>query len=270
MSRISKTFERLQREQARGLIIYLTAGDPHPDRTVDLILGLEKGGADIIELGVPFSDPIADGPVIQRASERSLAAGTTLQSVLRILKDLRSRSEIPVVIFSYLNPILRYGFERFAADAAAAGADGALLTDLNVEEAGPYLEEMRRHGLDPIFLVSQTTRDDRLKQLSQSSSGFVYLVSRAGVTGEQQSLSNHAVPLIQRTRAVTSLPLAVGFGLSTRQHMLSLAPYVDGAVVGSAVVRLIARHQDEPDLAARLAEYCSELKSGLILGEDTD
>ena len=270
MSRIQKTFERLQRESSRGLIIYLTAGDPHPGRTVDLILGLEKGGADMIELGVPFSDPIADGPVIQRASERSLAAGTTLATVLGILKDLRSRSEIPVVIFSYLNPILRYGFKKFAADAAAAGADGALLTDLNVEEAGPYLEEMRRQGLDAIFLVSQTTPDDRLKQLSQSSSGFVYLVSRAGVTGEQQSLSDHAIPLIKRTRAVTSLPLAVGFGLSTRQHMLSLAPYADGAVVGSAVVRLIAKDHDEPDLAARLAAYCSELKSGLMLGADEE
>ena len=266
MSRIARTFERLKREQTRGLIIYLTAGDPHPDRTVDLILGLEKGGADIIELGVPFSDPIADGPVIQRASERSLAAGTTLETVLAILNDLRIRSQIPVVIFSYLNPILRYGFERFAADAAAAGADGALLTDLNVEEARPYLQQMRRHGLDPIFLVSQTTREGRLKQLSQSSSGFVYLVSRAGVTGEQQSLSNHAIPLIERTRAVTSLPLVVGFGLSTRQHMLSLAPYADGAVVGSAVVRLVAKHQDEPDLAARLGAYCAELKSGLVLG----
>ncbi len=270
MSRISKSFERLGREKARGLIVYLTAGDPHPDRTVDLILGLEKGGADIIELGVPFSDPIADGPVIQRASERALAAGTTLKAVLRILTELRSRSEIPVVIFSYLNPILRYGFERFAADAAVAGADGALLTDLNVDEAGPYLEEMRRHELDPIFLASQTTHDDRLKQLAQSSSGFVYLVSRAGVTGEQQALSNHAIPLIKRTRAVTSLPLAVGFGLSTKEHMQSLAPHVDGAVVGSAVVRLIAKHHNEPDLAARLAAYCAELKSGLVLGDEAN
>lgn len=263
MSRISETFDRLKREGTRGLIIYLAAGDPSPDRTVDLVLALDKGGADIIELGVPFSDPIADGPVIQRASERSLRAGTTLAKVLEIVRELRHRSQIPVVIFSYLNPVLRYGFEKFAADAADAGADGALITDLNIEEAGPYIKAIRKAGLDAIFLVSQTTKPDRLAQLSKSSSGFVYLVSRAGVTGEQQSLSEHVVPLIERTRAATALPLAVGFGLSTREHMAALAPHADAAVVGSAVVRMIEENQDKPGLAKRLSAFCSELKSGL-------
>ena len=263
MSHIAKAFERLKREKTRGLIAYLTAGDPEPNRTVEFILGLEKGGADIIELGVPFSDPIADGPVIQRATERSLSAGTTLKIVIEMLRELRRKSDIPVVIFSYLNPVLRYGFEKFAADAASAGADGVLLTDLNIEEAGSYIREMRKRELETVFLVSQTTKDDRLRFLSQSCSGFVYLVSRAGVTGERTALSEHALPLIQRTRAVTSLPLAVGFGLSKPEHMMALAPHVDAAVVGSAFVRLIAENQQDPDLADKLSSFAAELKNGL-------
>ena len=265
MSRVTTTFERLQRENTRALIAYITAGDPSPDRTVELVLALEKGGADIIELGVPFSDPIADGPVIQRAGERALQAGMTLEQVLAILRELRAESEIPVIIFSYLNPILRYGFERFAADAAEAGADGALLTDLNIEEAGPFLVEMRKHGLDPVFLVSQTTPDDRLEKLSQSSAGFVYLVSRAGVTGERDSVSDQAVGLIERTRRVTSLPLAVGFGLSKPEHMRALAPFADGVVVGSAFMRLIEEHRSAPGLAAQLEAFAVQLKAGLRL-----
>ena len=265
MSRITPTFERLQRENARALIAYITAGDPSPDHTVNLVLALEKGGADIIELGVPFSEPIADGPVIQKAGERALQAGMTLEKVLDILRELRAQSEIPVIVFSYLNPILRYGFEKFTADAAQAGADGALLTDLNIEEAGPFLSEMNRHGLDPVFLVSQTTPDDRLKKLSQSSAGFVYLVSRAGVTGERDSVSDQAVELIERTRRLTSLPLAVGFGLSKPEHMRALAPYADGAVVGSAFMRLIEEHRSAPDLAARLEAFAAQLKAGLRL-----
>ena len=263
MSRIAKAFERLKREKTRGLIAYLTAGDPEPNRTVEFILGLEKGGTDIIELGVPFSDPIADGPVIQRATERSLSAGTTLKIVIEMLRELRRKSDIPVVIFSYLNPVLRYGFEKFAVDASAAGADGVLLTDLNIEEAGSYIREMRKRELETVFLVSQTTKDDRLRLLSQSCSGFVYLVSRAGVTGERTALSEHALPLIKRTRAVTSLPLAVGFGLSKPEHMMALAPHVDAAVVGSAFVRLIAENQRDPALADKLGSFAAELKNGL-------
>jgi tryptophan synthase alpha chain len=259
MTRIEKTFDRLRKSGERGLIAYITAGDPHPDRTVELVLALEAGGADIVELGVPFSDPIADGPVIQKAGERALKAGTTLVKVLAILRDLRRHSQIPVVIFSYLNPILRYGFERFARDAAEAGADGALMTDLNIEEAEPYLREMKVNDLDPIFLVSQTTPDARLQKLSQSSAGFVYLVSRAGVTGEQDSLSSEALTLIERTRRVTSLPLAVGFGLSKPEHMAALAPHADAAVVGSAFMRVIERHSGEADLAARLTVLAARL-----------
>jgi tryptophan synthase alpha chain len=262
-TRITRAFDRLKREGNRGLIAYITAGDPSPDQTVALIKALEEGGVDILELGVPFSDPIADGPVIQRASERSLRAGTTLKSVLQILRDLRQKSEIPVVIFSYLNPVLRYGFERFAADAANAGADGALLTDLNIEAAGPYVAEMRKHGLDAIFLVSQTTPQERVRLLSQSSSGFVYIVSRAGVTGTRDALSDQVIPLIERVRGATSLPIAVGFGLSRREHMAALAPYADAAVVGSAIVRLIAEKGARPGLEQELQAFAAELKGGL-------
>jgi tryptophan synthase alpha chain len=262
-TRIGRAFDRLKQEGSRGLIAYITAGDPSPDKTVGIVRALEQGGVDIVEFGVPFSDPIADGPVIQRASERALRAGTTVRTVLQIVRDLRRESEIPLVIFSYLNPILRYGFEKFAADAAEAGADGALLTDLNVEAAEPYLAEMRRHNLDAIFLVSQTTRDERLRLLSQSSRGFVYLVSRAGVTGAREALSAQVIPLVQRVRAATSLPVAVGFGLSRREHMEALAPHVDAAVVGSAIVRLIAEHGGQPGLEEKLRDFAAELKSGL-------
>jgi tryptophan synthase alpha chain len=176
---------------------------------------------------------------------------------------LRRGSEIPVVIFSYLNPILRYGFEKFAADAAKAGADGALLTDLNVEAAEPYLAEMRKHRLDAIFLVSQTTAEERVRLLSQSSSGFVYIVSRAGVTGTRDALSDQVIPLIERVRAATSLPIAVGFGLSRREHMAALAPYADAAVVGSAIVQLIADNSGKPGLEQELRGFAADLKSGL-------
>ncbi len=265
MGRIQSTFERLQAENTRGLIAYITAGDPSPDRTVELIKALEAGGADVIELGVPFSDPIADGPVIQRASDRALHAGTNLRRVLGILRDLRRVSEIPVILFSYLNPVLRYGFKTFTADAAGAGADGVLLTDLNIEEAESYLREMRKHQLDPIFLVSQTTPDERLRLLSQSSAGFVYLVSRAGVTGERDSISEQAFAIIERTRRVTALPLAIGFGLSKPGHMRAIAPCADAAVVGSAFMRVIEEHQSSDDLPQRLTALAAELKDGLKL-----
>jgi tryptophan synthase alpha chain len=263
-TRIVRAFDRLKQEGHRGLIAYVTAGDPSPGRTVGIVKALEQGGVDIIELGVPFSDPIADGPIIQRASERALRAGTTLKTVLQILRDLRRESEIPVVLFSYLNPVLRYGFEKFAADATAAGADGALLTDLNVEAAEPYLAEMGKHGLDAIFLVSQTTPKERVRLLSQSSSGFVYIVSRAGVTGTRDTLSDQVIPVIERVRAVTSLPIAVGFGLSRREHMAALAPHVDAAVVGSAIVRLIAEQGGQAGLEQELRAFAADLKSGLV------
>ena len=262
-TRIERAFARLQAERRRGLIAYITAGDPSPAHTVELILGLERGGADIIELGVPFSDPIADGPVIQRASDRALKAGTTVKTVLRSIRDLRRRSAMPLLVFSYLNPILRYGFERFAEDAAAAGADGALLTDLNIEEAEPYVAAMRKRNLDCVFLASQTTGDKRLAEIASLSSGFVYLVSTAGVTGARETLSSSALPLIQRARRQTNLPLAIGFGLSKREHMQAVAPYADAAVVGSAFMRIVERHGEDAGLGERLASLARDLKQGL-------
>lgn len=261
--RIAGTFARLERRGQRALIAYLTAGDPSPDRTLGLIRALERGGTDILELGVPFSDPIADGPVIQRASERALRAGTTVRKVLRLVRDLRRRSALPVVVFSYLNPVLRYGFRRFADDAAAAGVDGALLTDLNIEEAGSYVAEMRQRGLDCVFLVTQTTPSSRIAEIARYSSGFVYLVARAGVTGERSALSGEAIPLVHRTRLATKLPLALGFGLSRRAHMVEVAPYAEGAVVGSAFMSVVERHAGKPDLELRVEKLAAEFKSGL-------
>jgi tryptophan synthase alpha chain len=262
MTRIARRFAELREAGRRGLVAYLTAGDPSLDRTPPLVEALERGGADLIELGVPFSDPIADGPVIQRASERALCNGASLRAIIGLVEKIRSRSEIPLLLFSYLNPVLRYGFSRFAADAAAAGADGTLLTDLSVEEAGPYVTEMRAQNLDTVFLAAPTSTPRRLELVSRYSTGFVYLVSRTGVTGERESLSDSLLPLIRRLRAVTDLPLAVGFGISRPEHLAELAPHADAAVVGSAIVRLIEQHGGGADLEARLEQFTAGLKSG--------
>lgn len=263
MNRIDSTFARLREEGMRGLIAYLTAGDPHPSRTVELILALERGGADIIELGVPFSDPLADGPVIQKASERALAAGMTLDGVFEIVRELRKRSQIPVIIFSYLNPVLRYGYERFASTLAETGADGALLTDLNIEAADEYLALMRERDLSTVFLGAQTNTDERLRLVAEASSGFLYLVSTAGVTGMRETISDAAIPLLERARKTTDLPLAIGFGLSRREHMEAVAPHAEGAIVGSAIMRVVEQYGDSPELEGRLEALAQDLKSGL-------
>ncbi len=202
-TRIALLFENLKRTGRKALIAYLTAGDPSPARTPALVAALESGGADLIELGVPFSDPIADGPVIQRAGQRALAAGTTLRKVLEIAAQIRSRSEIPLMLFTYLNPVVRYGVEALARDAAACGIDGCLLTDASVEEAGDYVDAMRRQNLDTVFLAAPTSTERRLRLVAQYSTGFVYLVSRTGVTGARESLSNTVAPLVAAVRAVT-------------------------------------------------------------------
>ncbi len=223
------------------MIAYLTAGDPTPEATPSLIEALERGGADLVELGVPFSDPIADGPVIQQAGDRALAAGATLARVLDIAAQVRRRSEIPLLLFTYLNPVVRYGFEKLAHDAKTAGIDGCLLTDASVEEAGEYVKVMRAAGLDTVFLAAPTSTERRLKLVAEYSSGFVYLVSRTGITGVQQTISDSALPLIERMRAHTKLPLAMGFGVSQPEHVAALKSHVDAVVVGSAIVRQIER-----------------------------
>ena len=241
------------------MIAYLTAGDPNPESTPGLIEALERGGADLIELGVPFSDPIADGPVIQQAGDRALAAGMTLSKVLDIAAQVRQRSDIPLLLFTYLNPVIRYGFEQLARDAKAAGIDGCLLTDASVEEAGEYVKVMRDAGLDTVFLAAPTSTDQRLKLIAEYSSGFVYLVSRTGITGEQQTIADSALPLIERMRAHTGLPLAMGFGISTPEQVAALAGRVEAVVVGSAIVRQIEK--DSSKLESFMRNLTRYLKS---------
>ena len=262
-TRISKTFEALRAQGGTALIAYLTAGDPSPDRTAALALAMERGGASIIELGVPFSDPIADGPVIQRGAERALKAGTTLRRVLDIASEIREKSEIPLMLFSYMNPLLRYGFDKLAEEAARRGIDGVLLTDLSVEEAEGPVEALRKHNLDSIFLAAPTSTLERLRLVAQYSRGFVYVVSRAGVTGEQAQVAGGVSALIERLRGYTSLPAAVGFGVSKPEHAAQIAEYAEGVVVGSAFVRLIEEHGQDPDLETRLEKFTRSLSSAL-------
>lgn len=257
--RIAARFAQARAEGQPALIAYITAGDPAPERTVELALALDRGGADIVELGVPFSDPIADGPVIQRASERALRAGTTVARVLDIAAEIRKRSDIPIILFSYLNPLLRYGFDKLCADARAAGIDGCLFTDLSVEEADDTVETMRRHGLDTVFLAAPTSTERRLKLVAQYSTGFVYVVSRTGVTGEQATVAGGVNGLVTQLRQLTELPLAVGFGISTRAHVKAVGEYADGVVVGSAFMRVIEQYATAPDLAAQLESFTKEL-----------
>jgi tryptophan synthase alpha chain len=261
-TRLSRKFDALREANRAALIAYITAGDPTPAHSVPLCLALERGGADILELGVPFSDPIADGPVIQRASERALHAGTNVAKVLEIAAGVREESEIPIILFSYLNPLLRYGFERMARDAKAAGVDGCLLTDVSVEEAGNYVNALREQGLDAIFLVAPTSTDERLKKVAGFGSGFVYVVSRTGVTGEQASVAGSVKPLVDRLRKFTKLPLAVGFGVSQPEHVAEIGRYADGVVVGSAFMRFIEDHADAPDLASLLETFTRTLSAG--------
>jgi tryptophan synthase alpha chain len=231
-----------------GLVVYLTAGDPSLDATRAIALEAIDAGADVIELGVPFSDPLADGPVIQRASERAVARGTRLKDVLGLAGEIRAaRADAGLVIFTYLNPILRFGMSRFVDAAAAAGADGVLVLDLIVEEAGEYMAEMERVKLAPIFLAAPTSPDERLEAIATHSKGFIYAISRVGITGTQQSLTDDARALVERIRQWTTLPVAVGFGISNAEHVAKVAEFADAAAVGSAIVELI--EQSTPEAA---------------------
>jgi tryptophan synthase alpha chain len=237
-----------------GLVVYLTAGDPSLDASRAIALEAIDAGADVIELGVPFSDPLADGPVIQRASERALERGTRLKDVLALASEIRkARPNAGLIIFSYYNPILRYGLKKFADDAAAAGADGVLVTDMIVEEADEYLAEMDRTCLAPVFLAAPTSPDERLEAIATHSKGFVYAISRTGITGKQQNLTGDAAALVSRIRRWTRLPVAVGFGISNAEHVAQVAEFADAAVVGSAIVELIERSTSEtaPGAVAR-------------------
>jgi len=256
MTRISERFQQLKQRQELGLVAYITAGDPDLRATAEFIPALEEAGVDVLELGVPFSDPLADGPVIQRASQRALASGTTLAGVLEMAAQARGRSRLPLLLFGYLNPILRYGFARFAADARRAGIDGVLITDLSIEEADAYIGPMRQAELDTVFLAAPTSTEARLRRICEASRGFVYAVSRTGVTGAQQTLSGQLLPLLQRLRAASSLPVAAGFGISRPEHIRELRGHADAAVVGSALVGVVEEHRS----AERLAALAAELK----------
>jgi tryptophan synthase alpha chain len=244
-----------------GLVVYLTAGDPSLDATRDICLAAIDAGADVIELGVPFSDPLGDGPIIQRASERALARGTRLSDVLRVAREIRAaRPHAGLILFTYLNPILRYGLRKFADDAKAAGADGVLAIDMIVEEAGEYLAELTRVNLAPVFLAAPTSPDARLEAIASNSRGFIYAISRVGITGKQQSLTEDAAALVKRIRRYTQLPVAVGFGISNAEHVARVAEFADAAVIGSAIVELI-----EQSTAETAPEAVSRFIKGLRL-----
>jgi tryptophan synthase alpha chain len=223
------------------LVAYATAGDPDPARSREVLLGLARGGADVIEVGVPFSDPIADGPAIQRASERALAGGTTLRTTLALIEAVRRDIEVPLVLFTYVNPVLRLGADAFVDRAAGAGVDGVLLLDLPIEESAPMHAALDRRGLDQIFLVSPTTTDARLREAGKLGRGFLYAISRLGVTGARAAVAETAAPLVARVRAAAALPVALGFGISTPAHVADVCQYADAAVVGSAIVETVAR-----------------------------
>lgn len=286
-TRIQQRWNELRASGGKALIPFVVAGDPDMRRSLEVVLALANAGADIIELGVPFSEPVADGEVIQRAGGRAIANGAFLPAILDLVKQIRKQSQVPLLLMSYLNPILRYGFEKFAADAVAAGADGALITDLSVEEAGPYIKVIRgrairsdvnqsdagadlargdagtetpRHNFDTVFLASPTSTDARLRRIVEYSTGFVYAVSRTGITGTQASLSTAIVPLLEKLRALTATPIAAGFGISRPEHLAALAPHADGVVVGSALVKCLEDHLDNP--APHVAEMARWLREG--------
>jgi len=263
-TRISKRFRELRASGELGIVAYITAGDPSLDATLKFVRALGEAAADVIELGVPFSDPLADGPTIQRGSERALKSGTTLSGVIDLVRRIRQLSspanEVPLVLFSYYNPILQMGLEKFASSAAVAGADGVLTIDLTLEESEDYRRLLAAHQLDTIFLGAPTSTDDRLRKIAACSSGFLYLISRTGVTGVKDALPDDLPAFIRRTRAVTKLPIAVGFGISQPGHVSVLGGLADAAVVGSALVSEIEKAKFVDEAAAALRERVRSLK----------
>jgi|SRR5262245_1949142 len=259
MSRIRDTFSELKRSSRGGFIPFITAGDPDLETTERLLVELATAGADIIELGVPFSDPVADGPVIQRASERALQKGVTLSDALKCVSNTKQHIDVPIVLFSYLNPLLKIGQDRLAKEARRARIDAVLITDLIPEEAGPWVEAFHDHELDLIFLAAPTTSDERLTRIARQASGFIYAVSRAGVTGARNDMSRDAERLVKCLRAVSDLPVAVGFGISTAEQVRRVWRFADAAVIGSALVSQIEKLSDSPDLVAQLGEFARSL-----------
>lgn len=259
MSRIAEMFAGLKRDGRRGFIPFITAGDPDLETTYALLLELADAGASLIELGVPFSDPVADGPVIQRASERALRHGFGMEEILSLVSRVREKRDVPLVLFSYFNPLLQFGTERLGREASAAGVDGLLVTDLVPEEAEEFSATLRAHDLDMIFLVAPTSTDERLRMVAERATGFIYAVSRAGVTGARDQLSNDAETLVGRVRRFSGLPVAVGFGISTTAQVGDVWRYADAAVVGSALVAEIERRAGAQDLTKRIGDFARAL-----------
>jgi len=259
-NRIAETFARLRREGRPGLVTYTTAGDPDLPRSAEILKALDRAGADVLEVGVPFSDPLADGPVIQRATERALAAGSSLRASLSLIEGVRAQLDAPIVVFSYANPILRMGVDAFARRAAQAGVDGVLALDLPIEEAADFRASLRAAGLDTIFLLSPTTTETRIRKAAELGSGFLYGISRLGVTGARDSVASGAEALVRRIRAHSPLPIALGFGISRPEHVAEVCAYADAAVVGSALVSKIAEESGSAALIDRVEEYVRWLK----------
>ena len=264
MSRIAASFDALKREDKKGFIPFITAGDPDLEATTGLIIELARVGATVIELGVPFSDPMADGPIIQRASERALRQRFGLVEVLDTVRAARKQTEVPIVLFSYFNPLLQFGLESLAREAEDARLDGILATDLAPEEAGRFSAMLRAHEIDRIFLVAPTSTDARLQMVAQRATGFIYAVSRAGVTGTREEMSTEAEKLVRRVRQFSDLPVAVGFGISTPEHVRDVWRYADAAVVGSAIVEEIERYAGQSELPAHIAQFAQTLMTPAV------
>jgi tryptophan synthase alpha chain len=259
LGRIDDSFTTLKRNGKKGFIPFITAGDPDLATTEKLLITLAQSGATLIELGVPYSDPMADGPVIQRASERALKHNFGLEEILDLVARARKQIDTPIILFSYYNPLFQFGLKRLALAAQTAGVDGVLVTDLTPEESGEFESELRACELDMIFLVAPTSTDERLQLIAERASGFIYAVSRAGVTGTRETVSAEAEKLVQRVRKFSELPVAVGFGISNAEQVADVHRYADAVVVGSAIVAEMERHRDSPDLVKNISEFLTGL-----------
>ena len=261
MGRINDAFDRIAHDGKKGFIPFITAGDPDLNTTLDLIVELDRAGATVIELGIPFSDPMADGPVIQRASERALKHNFGVSEVLDLVRKARAKTSVPIILFTYFNPLLQFGLDRLPSIAKDAGVDGVLVTDLSPEEGGTFADDLRAHDLDLIFLVAPTSTDDRLRLVSQRASGFIYAISRAGITGARSTVSEEAEKLVRRVHRFSTLPVAVGFGISTAQQVRDVQKYADAVVVGSAIVAEIELVSGTADVARHIGAFARSLLS---------
>ena len=259
MGRINDAFDRIAHDGKKGFIPFITAGDPDLNTTLELILELDRAGATVIELGIPFSDPMADGPVIQRASERALKHNFGVREVLELVRKARAKTNVPIILFTYFNPLLQFGVDRLPLAMKEAGVDGVLVTDLTPEEGEVFADDLRAHDLDMIFLVAPTSTDERLRLVSQRASGFIYAISRAGVTGARSTVSEEAEKLVRRVHCFSTLPVAVGFGISTAQQVRDVQEYADAVVVGSAIVAEIERASHKGNVAEHIGAFARSL-----------